>query len=68
MGAKNRKNSKQHKYADSCRIVGKMALLTQCGGCDRPVVGVVLQNSANYSMECKACGFSAVSHFSDLPF
>lgn len=67
MGARNHKNSKQHKYAASCRRVGKMALLTRCGGCDRPVVGVVLQKSANYSMECKACGFSAVSRFSDVP-
>ena len=63
MGAKNRKNSKQHQYAALCRRVGKMAVLTRCGGCDRPVVGVIVQKSERYSMECKSCGFSAISYF-----
>lgn len=65
MGAKNRKNSKQHKYAASCRRVGKMGVLTRCGSCDRPAVGVIVQKRGRYSLECKACGFSANSYFSD---
>jgi len=65
MGAGNRKNSKQHKNAASCRRVGRMGVLTRCAGCDRPVLGVIVQQSERYSMECKACGFSAISYFGD---
>src|SRR4051812_26241851 len=59
MGSINRHN-KQDKYSGSCRRVGKMAVLTRCGACDRPVVGIVVRGQTNkYSIECKGCGYSA---------
>jgi hypothetical protein len=42
-----------------------MAVLTFCGSCDQPVVGVVIGRRAKYSIECKNCGYSASSHFKD---
>lgn len=63
MGATNRRDNPQHKHADKCRLVGKMAVLTLCGECDKPVVGVVVGRRQRYCMECKSCGFSASSHF-----
>lgn len=66
MGATNRNENKQDKYAASCRRSGKMAVLTRCGACDRSVIGVIMPESpGRYCMECKGCGYSATSRFSD---
>lgn len=66
MGAKNRRHdTRQDKHAAACRRIGKMAVLTQCGACNRPVVGVTMSQQGRYCMECKNCGYSATSHFSD---
>lgn len=63
MGASNRHNKQQAKHAASCRRVGRMALLTRCGACGKPVVGVVMQNRDRYCIECKNCGYSATSAY-----
>ena len=66
MGATNRPHdTRQDKHAAVCRRSGKMAVLTRCGCCDRPVIGVIIGENGRYCMECKACGYSATSHFSD---
>ncbi len=66
MGATNRHDSKQAKYAAACRRSGKMAVITRCGVCDRSVIGVIVrERRGEYCIECKGCGFSATSHFSD---
>ena len=66
MGATNRKDTRQDKYSASCRRSGKMAVLARCGACDRSVIGVIMREKpGQYCMECKGCGFSAASHFSD---
>jgi hypothetical protein len=64
MGAKN--HTRQDKYATSSRRSGKMAVLTRCGACDRSVVGVIMREQpGRYCMECKGCGYSATSRFSE---
>jgi transcription elongation factor Elf1 len=65
MGASKRDGTKQDKHAGLCRRVGKMGVLTRCGACNQPVVGVVLGRRTRYCIECKNCGYSASSHFSD---
>jgi hypothetical protein len=65
MGATNRKDTRQDKYATSCRRSGKMAVLTRCGMCDRPVIGVIIGKRGCYCIECKGCGYSATSYFDD---
>ena len=66
MGSINRDNSKQDKHSASCRRSGKMAVLTRCGACGRSVVGVIMcEMPSQYCIECKCCGYSATSHFSD---
>jgi len=42
-----------------------MAVLTRCGVCDQAVVGVIIGKKGRYAIECKNCGYSASSHFSD---
>ena len=44
-----------------------MALLTRCGTCDQAVVGVIIGQTGRYSIECKQCGYSAVSRYCDAP-
>ena len=61
--ASNRHNTKQDKHAAACRRSGKMAVLTLCGMCDKPVVGVVVGKRGRYAVECKRCGYSAMSRF-----
>jgi hypothetical protein len=66
MGSINRRNCKQDKFARACRRSGKMAVLTRCGACGRSVVGVIMrEQTGKYCIECKGCGYSATSHFSD---
>ncbi len=67
MGASKRHDvNKQDKHAVLCRRSGKMAVLTQCGACDRSVIGVIVRDQpGKYCIECKCCGYSATSHFSD---
>jgi hypothetical protein len=64
MGAANRRNTQQDKHARSCQRSGKMAVVTRCGCCDRPVVGVIVrERPGQYCIECKGCGYSATSHY-----
>jgi hypothetical protein len=64
MGAIDPHDSRQDQHAAACRLVGKMAVLTLCGCCNRPVVGVVMHGKpGRYSIECKACGYSATSSY-----
>lgn len=65
MGASNPRNSAQDKLSGSCRRIGKMAVLTKCGVCDRSVVGVTVGKGGRYCIECKSCGYSATSHYKD---
>ena len=66
MGTSKRHDvNKQDKHANSCFRVGRMAVLTFCGSCDQPVVGVVIGRRARYCIECKNCVYSASSHFKD---
>jgi len=66
MSAKNREESQQDKFAAACRRLGKMAVATQCAACEQPVIGVIVPECpGQYSIECKRCGFSAVSVFRD---
>jgi hypothetical protein len=66
MGATNRPHdNRQDKLAALCRRSGKMAVLTRCGYCERPVVGVLMGKRGRYCMECKDCGYSATSRFTD---
>jgi hypothetical protein len=66
MGARNRPHdTRQDQHAASCRRIGKMAVLTLCGACKQPVVGVIMRKLGLYCIECKTCGYSAVSHFTD---
>jgi hypothetical protein len=59
-------SNRQEKYATSCRRIGKMAVITRCGACHRPIIGVIVrEHPGHYCIECKDCGFSARSHFSD---
>jgi hypothetical protein len=68
MKVPKRHESQQDKFAASARRSGKMAVVTRCGVCDRSVVGVIMRdNPGQYCIECKGCGFSATSHFSDGP-
>jgi hypothetical protein len=63
MDARKRHNNQQAKHADSCRRSGRMAIVTLCGACDKPVVGVVLQKQNRYAIECKSCGYSAIAQY-----
>ncbi len=66
MGAIDPHDHRQHNHASSCRRKGKMAVLTFCGCCNRPVVGVILRGKpGRYTIECKGCGFSATSHYKE---
>jgi hypothetical protein len=66
MGTTDRHDSMQDKYAASCRLSGRMLVLTLCGACNHPVAGVIVRDKpGQYCIECKGCGFSATSHFSD---
>ena len=68
MGSINRHDGKQDKYAESCHRSGKMGVLTRCGACNRPVVGVVVREQpGKYCIECKTCGYSAMSHYKPQP-
>ena len=63
MDSKKRRSNLQVKHAGSCRRSGKMAMLTLCGACNEPVVGVIMQKKDRYAIECKCCGYSAVAAY-----
>lgn len=66
MGAIDPRDKRQDNYVNSCRRSGRMAVMTCCGSCQRPVVGVTIRGGhGRYSIECKHCGYSATSHFRD---
>lgn len=68
MGAIDPRDKRQDNYANSCRRSGRMAVVTCCGSCQQPVVGVTIRSGrGRYSMECKHCGYSATSHFHEAP-
>lgn len=44
--------------------IRKMAVLTECGRCRQPVVGVTVREMPGWcSVECKSCGNSATVRF-----
>ncbi len=64
MGAIDPRDKRQDNHAAVCRRSGRMAVLTRCGCCNRPVVGVTIpRGRGRYSVECKNCGYSATSHY-----
>jgi transcription elongation factor Elf1 len=64
MAANTPEDARQDNHASACRRRGKMAVLTLCGRCNRPVVGVVMRPRSNqYCIECKSCGYSAISRY-----
>ena len=65
MGDAKSHDIKQDQHSTSCRRSGKMAVLTLCGSCNQPVVGVIMRTPRLYCIECKTCGYSAISHFRD---
>ena len=65
MGAIDPRDKRQDAFSSACHRIGRMAILSRCGCCKRPVVGVVMpKGPGRYSIECKNCGYSATSHFS----
>jgi hypothetical protein len=60
MGTDDSNNSPLNRDSSSKPRIGRMAVLTACGCCAQPVVGVTIRELPGWcSVECKSCGHSS---------